>query len=125
MLGINSVGIEYNPVEDGYIAGYRDSNDDIYIRHLSWDGQPLSGPFFVGSGGSFGGGGGGALSVTSQRVLIVWRKGPAPVKVKYALMDADPTTANPRLATGTLVTGDGPAVDWNPNQRHILSCLCG
>ena len=121
-VGINSVGIEYNPVEDGYIAGYRDSNDNIYIRHLAWDGQPLSGPFLVGSGGSFGGGGGGALSVTSQRVLIVWRKrkGPAPVKVKYALMDADPTTANARLATGTLVTGDGPAVDWNPTNDTFL-----
>ncbi len=119
-VGINSVGIEYNPVEDGYIVGYRDSNDNIYIRHLSWDGQPLSGPFFVGSGGSFGGGGGGALSVTSQRVLIVWRVGPAPIKVKYALMDADPTTANARLATGQLVTGDGPAVDWNPTNDTFL-----
>ena len=101
-IGVANVGIVYNPNANEYLAIYR-SDTTIYGRYLTNLGVPIGNRFVVGTGGAFGT---AAYSITSDRYLVAWRKGPSPIQVKFAFIDGDSGSGNPIIERDQLANGD-------------------
>ena len=115
-VGVSNVGIVYNPTDNEYLAIYR-SDTTIYGRYLDNNGQPIGSRFVVGTGGAFGT---AAYSITSDRYLVVWRDGPAPVEVKYAFIDGDSSSGNPIIERNALARGDNTHTVWGSVSNKFL-----
>ena len=115
-ISVANVGIVYNPDANQYLAIYR-SDDKIYGRYLDRHGLLLGSRFVIGTGGEVGE---AAYSSTSGRYLVVWRKGPKPIQVRYAFIDGDSTSPKPVIKSSSLANGDSAGTAWGPANNKFL-----
>ena len=115
-IGVANVGIVYNPNANEYLAIYR-SDTTIYGRYLTNLGVPIGNRFVVGTGGAFGT---AAYSITSDRYLVAWRKGPSPIQVKFAFIDGDSGSGNPIIERDQLANGDNAHTAWGSQTDQFM-----
>ncbi|MGH9460645.1 MAG: discoidin domain-containing protein [Vicinamibacteria bacterium] len=115
-MDVANVGVVYNPIDNQYLAVYR-SDDNIFGRYLDSHGVPLGSRFSIGTGGEVGV---AAYSSKSRRFLVVWRKGPQPIHVNYALINGDSTAPKPVISSGALANGDNPQAAWGSASNRFL-----
>ena len=104
-IGVANVGIVYNP------------NANEYGRYLTNLGVPIGNRFVVGTGGAFGT---AAYSITSDRYLVAWRKGPSPIQVKFAFIDGDSGSGNPIIERDQLANGDNAHTAWGSQTDQFM-----
>jgi hypothetical protein len=115
-IGVSNVVIVYNPTANEYLSVYR-SDENIYGRYLDNDLTLLGSRFLIGTGGAVGTAG---FSVTSDRYFVVWREGPSPIKVRYAFIEGDSTSADPIIEKNILANGDNPQTAWGSVHDKFL-----
>jgi hypothetical protein len=114
----NAVVTEYSPEHASFLAVWRNANETLQARHLGSDGTPISSVFNIGLGDppSI------AYSKHSQRYLVTYsRRISGLYWTFYAMIDANPSSGAPLLASGTIDSnGLSAQVAYNNTSQKFL-----